>query len=180
MVLLTQLVDAREPNRVRPLVQGRRLSELIDTLSQVLPDYPDRTGLVKALRAVNSHRDRLAHSTRGFEPRDMLNFDVQWIDRQGRSSRATHRLDVTAFRQVEREHALVYEIVISLSIGLMLASVEAPHEPHPEFSSVEDIVLFGAAGMQPAMDDAAKRRVSEILTGGELMAGFAAQPPVER
>src|SRR5690606_595977 len=68
--LVAQIIDPSNPGRVRPLVQGRRLSDLIDTLNMVLPDYPDKPGFIKALRAVNNHRDRLAHSTAGFDIND--------------------------------------------------------------------------------------------------------------
>lgn len=168
MVLATQLVDSNTPQRVRPLVQGRRLSELIDTLNQVLPDYTDKPSLIKALRAVNAHRDRLAHSTKGFEPSDVMNFDVHWIDRQGRSSRTTYRLDLAAFPEVERDHELVGSAVMGLSIGLVWAAISGE-----EATSVRDAIMKAArdAQVHPWSDEAWKR-LDEILAGSELKTGL--------
>lgn len=168
MVLITQLVDSATPTKVRPLVQGRRLSELIDTLSQVLPDFPDKPGLIKAMRAVNSHRDRLAHSTAGFEPSDVTNFDVHWIDRQGRSSRTTYRLDLASFPEVERDHDLVRSAVQGLSIGLVFAKVSqaAP-------TSIRDAIMHASRGAEvhPWGDDSLAR-LDEIFAGRELAVGY--------
>lgn len=168
MVLVTQLVESKTPQRVRPLVQGRRLSELIDTLNQVLPDYPDKPGLIKALRALNAHRDKLAHSTPGFEPSDVMNFDVHWIDRQGRSSRTTYRLDLASFPEVERDHELVGSAVMGLSIGLVWATVSGE-----EATSVRDAIMKAARDAQAhPWSDEALERLDEIFAGSELRTGL--------
>ena len=170
--LVAQIIDRDNPGRVRPLVQGRRLSDLIDTLNMVLPDYPDKPGFIKALRAVNNHRDRLAHSTAGFDLYDFENFDVHWIDRQGRATRTTHKLDVTAFGAVEYDHKLMRNAALGLFMGRAFPSRdEGEAEENPD-SIIAVIEIARKRAQAHPWDDAAMARLQEVFSGAELALGF--------
>lgn len=170
--LIAQVIDREDPGRVRPLVQGRRLSELIDTANLVLPDYPDKPGFIKALRAVNGHRDRLAHSTAGFDIIDFQNFDVHWIDRQGRATRTTHKLDVTAFPEVERDHTLVRNAAFGLFIGRVFPYRDKNGVEEKKESILAVIEVARRRASSHPWDDAAMARLSEVFAGDELALGL--------
>lgn len=171
-VLITALVDSRAPFKVRPLVQGRRLSELIDTLKLVMPDYPEKGNLVKALRAVNAHRDRLAHSTTGFEFGGKFNWDSHWIDRQSRATQTSHRLDSADFPAVERDHYLVGLIVNQLMSGLMFSEMDGVEAP----DSIAEVMTFADSKMQSGIGPVDADRIARILTTGGITAGFTDLP----
>lgn len=185
--LITWLIGGKAPMRVRPLVQGRRLSELIDTLKLVLPEYSDKAGIIKALRSVNDHRDRIAHSTAGtdFEVDEFMDLRVHRIDRQARQSRKTLRLDVTAFRDVEHDHALVRRALILLVIQQNFSSLYGPSTAaygpstaaEPESAPESGSILATLRRMSPDFDpsflgDDELSRLEAILAGAPLLLGF--------
>lgn len=183
--LITWIIDDKAPARVRPLVQGRRLSELIATLKIVLPEYSDKAGMIKALRTVNDHRDRIAHSTAGtdLEVGEFLNLGVHRIDRQARTDRTSLRLDVAAFRAVEHDHTLVrralFLLVVQRNLRLLgssdtAADPETAPERAPEPGSILEILRRMAPDFEPTfLGDDELGRLEAILAGAPLLVGFS-------
>lgn len=128
-VLLTFLANADDPQKVRPLVQGRRLSDLAGLLGLMLPEYSDRAVFIKAIVRTNDYRDQLAHSSRDIVPEDRLpgdigSYSVQWLARQRRKDRDSIRLDVTTLRGIEAEHSLVLAALEVLTTALIMARID--------------------------------------------------------
>lgn len=171
MVLITMYVDSATPYKVRPLVQGRRLSELIDNLNQVMPDYPEKPKLIKALRAVNAHRDRLAHSIMSFDIealRGGLDVTKHWIERQGRTTSTVHGLESSDFPAVERDHHLMVLIINHMMVGMGFRFIEGLAEPE----SIAEVFAIADSKMGSGWGEDGLERVNEILATGEIVAGF--------
>jgi hypothetical protein len=120
--LLSWLINPSDPQKARPLLNGKRLSELIDLLSQLLPPFTDREAYIGALRSLNAYRDGLAHSTRGMVPKDLGNFRIHWMDNQRRKSRTTTKLDLAEARSIEARHRLVRAILETMMLALIIPS----------------------------------------------------------
>lgn len=118
--LLSWLINSSNPQKARPLLNGKRLSELIDLLAQLLPEYTDREAYIGALRSLNTYRDGLAHSTRGVVPEDLGNYRVHWMDNQRRKTRTTTRLDLAEARSIETHHRLVRAILETMMVTLII------------------------------------------------------------
>jgi hypothetical protein len=117
--LLAHLVNPTNPTQVRPLVDGRRLPELIDMLARLLPDYGDRKAFTSAMRRALKYRDALAHSTRHFEYAEWDNYDVQWLSQQRRRERTTMRVERQEARSLESEHRLLLLALETLLIRMI-------------------------------------------------------------
>ena len=122
--LLSWLINQSDPQKARPLLNGKRLSELIDLLKQLLPEFTDRASYIAALRELNTYRDQLAHSTRGLVPEDIGDYRVHWMDNQRRKERSKSKLDLTQARTIEAHHGLLLAILESLMVGLIVPSAE--------------------------------------------------------
>lgn len=105
--ILVMLANPDDPMRMKSLFVGRRMSEAIDNLTTFLPDFTDRDDFIRALRSANAYRDRLAHSTRDFNPDDIGNLTMRTLARHQRRTSSTHRMDMTTARDVERLHILL-------------------------------------------------------------------------
>jgi hypothetical protein len=147
---IVTLVSVANASKVRPLIEGRRLSDLIDSLSRVLPDYSDGAALIKALRRANDYRDQVTHSTRtlGVDENnsavDVGSLDVQWRARQQRKQRILFRLEVDEARKEETKHALLQAVVESLVMH-RLKNLSTPIETAPTIRdeiSRHDPLLF--------------------------------------
>jgi hypothetical protein len=118
--LICFLVDRDDTSKEFPLVSGRRLSDLIRMVDEVMPDFTDRRAFLKALKRVNKYRDRLAHAGRDARVDNFSSANTQQMLRQRRTVRDSIRLDLSGMELAEQEHTAVYEVVQMLNGSYLL------------------------------------------------------------